>query len=239
LFLKINGKKTQQLPHNRGEEKSVFGSGLAMKNKLFYALPLVLAGLVGCNRDLSPLNGSSTSHSAPVATSPCSVTADPHTWSDVETNPTTAVQLWDGGPYGVPISEGWATGIANTGCHSWKVSFGNTPYSAGYGHWFGYSFYAPAPTPPVPAGQANFQMSYLIDHNLTTSVMLDERASGEEWSTVLNLTASPTWQTISIPLTAFSGGSSAVDTQDIETIWFYNSIPYSALTLYIDDIKFN
>ncbi len=179
--------------------------------------------LAGCNRDLSPLNSAYTSWQPTPSVNPCAIPPDPYMWADMETPP--GSQTWG------DVSNSWGS-LSHTGCHSWKIHF--TPL--GWGHYFGYSFYGPSPAVPPSMGQ--FQMSFLIDQNLDTNLYLDEATSGDEWTIVLHLTASSSWQTITLPLSSFGGATGIVDTHDINQIWFFNVANTVSTNLYIDDIRF-
>lgn len=197
-------------------------------------LLLILALIVcGCNRDLSPLNTTTTSYAPTAVTTP--VVSAATVWCNFETDVSSGF-WWPGGPTGMTNS--WSTDTAYSGSHSWKMAVGA---GVGYGHWDGLSL---SPSPSVPAGGSSYNMWIKINQNLTTQWHISEGTTfgqGQDWVTTLNLTANPAWQLVSIPLSSFTTtdpGDGMVNTNDINQVWFYNTAPYPAYTIYIDDIAF-
>jgi hypothetical protein len=211
-----------------------------MKFKLFYALPILLVALAGCNRDLSPLNTATTSFAPPPPTNPCAVPPDPGMWQNFETNPNTGPSYtWTFGETGA-ITPSWASGFSATGCGSWKIFTGS---ASSWGHGFGLTFYN---SPAVTAGLTHFQVSYQSTATIAAHLYLDEGTlnggQGQEWKLPVTFNASSTWQTLQLPLISFTSpttGDGMVNTQDIIQLWIWqDAVPYGGHTIYLDDIKF-
>jgi hypothetical protein len=172
------------------------------------------------------------------------VGTDPTVFEDFEAQPASGPPgpyYWDGGPSA--IVGAWDSSSSATCTYSYKFVMGA---GSGYGHWYGFTIDTPSRSYPS-ATTSNLSFWYKVTAPVMTAPSIIEGSSaggdGEAWvAPNVSLTVSASWQQVVVPLSSFSitgtpaGG--VMDLNDIATVWFYNQIPYSAHTIWLDDIKF-
>ncbi len=197
---------------------------------------LFLVFVIGCNKDLSPLNTTRGS----VATPPVSSYSPAiDIFDDFENN--FIGYVWSGGPN--QISNSWSLDDAVSGVRSFKISAGP---GTSWGHWIGLNGSSLSGGLPMSfPGATKIKIWIKVSQNVNIMFHWNEGytsgANGEDWAYQINLTGSGSWQQITIPLSSFSGGIS-IEPQSVQSIWIdWNTpsfSPYVAHTIYIDDIGF-